>query len=67
MRTWNQILRVGGTGYFLALMLLSACILIFSDSKKFKRRELKRESRFAYVSGIVYGVVGIILYAMRNL
>jgi uncharacterized membrane protein YiaA len=66
MRVWSQIVRVSGTGYFLALMLLSSYMLIFTDRVRFKRKDLKKESRFAFVTGIIYVVTGIILFALRN-
>lgn len=52
------------TLYMLFLMLMSSAFLIFIDRRELEGKNLKRESRFAYAAGIVYAVLGIVLYLL---
>lgn len=64
MKFVTLLLRENFTLYTLFLMLLSSAFLIFIDRPELKRKNLNKESKFAYISGIVYAVVGIVLYLM---
>lgn len=66
MMVLSQIVRVVGTKYFLALMLISSYYLIFIDRRTFKEQGFKKESRFSYILGLIYGAVGLITFILTN-
>lgn len=66
MKIIISFLKEHFTLYVLLLMLISSGILIFLDNPELKGKNLKKESRFAYIAGIVYAVVGIALYCILS-
>lgn len=46
----------------LILFLISAYVLVFIDSKTFRRKGLKKEGRFSKVMGFAYAALSIGLY-----
>jgi hypothetical protein len=50
------------TGYMLFVVLMSSYVLYFMDKKQLKDAGLKGEASFAKIAGIVYAVLGVVLY-----
>jgi hypothetical protein len=47
--------------YVVLLMLISSYILIIRDRREMKSKNLKKEARFAFVSGITYAIIAVII------
>lgn len=62
MKVVASFLQENFTLYTLFLMLMSSVFLIFIDRQELKGKNLRKESKFAYAAGIVYAVLGIVLY-----
>lgn len=47
------------SGYVVFLVLLASIILIFIDSRELNKKDLKKESKFAFILGCIYLLIGI--------
>jgi cytochrome c oxidase assembly factor CtaG len=47
------------SGYVVFLVLLASIILIFVDRRELSRKNLKKESKFAFILGCIYLLIAI--------
>lgn len=54
-------------GYFLALVLIPALIVIYGDSKYFAKENRMKEAKKARFVGVLYIVTALVLYVANKL
>jgi hypothetical protein len=55
------------SGYTFALILFCSYMLIFIDRKHLKSKGLKKESRFAFIAGILYVLIAVTGFLITKL